>query len=60
MRYRDIDLDLLLRHDRRGPRYTSYPTAPQFRSPFGGEQLQALSEAGQTEARGLSIYVHSP
>ena len=30
-----FDADLLRRYDRPGPRYTSYPTAPQFRADFG-------------------------
>ena len=30
--------DLLRRYDRPGPRYTSYPTAPQFHAGFGEEE----------------------
>ena len=26
----EIDLDLVKKYDKPGPRYTSYPTAPQF------------------------------
>ena len=31
----EFDPALLRRHDRPGPRYTSYPTAPQFHDGFG-------------------------
>ena len=53
---------LLERYDRPGPRYTSYPTAPHFRSDFSRADLQAqaaLSNARQP-ARPLSLYVHVP
>ncbi len=62
MRYQDLDRALIRRHDRRGPRYTSYPTAPHFRAPFGGDELAALIDAGQQQAPppGLSLYVHVP
>ena len=29
-----FDLDLIKRYDKSGPRYTSYPTAPQFHEAF--------------------------
>jgi len=62
VRYQDLDRALIRRHDRRGPRYTSYPTAPHFRAPFGGAELEALIAAGEAEdpPPGLSIYVHVP
>lgn len=57
-----VDADLLLRYDVAGPRYTSYPTAPQFRSEFGEAQYRA--HARQSNAtfapRPLSLYVHVP
>ena len=37
-----IDADLLRRYDRPGPRYTSYPTAPQFAADFGEAALREL------------------
>lgn len=41
------------------PRYTSYPTAPQFSSSFSGEDYRKwLSEVGNQE--GLSLYFHIP
>lgn len=54
--------DLLRRYDRPGPRYTSYPTAPQFSSAFGEAQLReaALASNGDPIPRRLSLYVHVP
>ncbi len=36
--------DLISRYDLAGPRYTSYPTAPQFRDDFGVEAFRAAVE----------------
>ncbi|GAA3932462.1 oxygen-independent coproporphyrinogen III oxidase [Luteimonas lutimaris] len=57
-----FDADLLRRYDRPGPRYTSYPTAPQFASGFGEAQLRAaaLASNGDPIPRRLSLYVHVP
>jgi oxygen-independent coproporphyrinogen-3 oxidase len=57
-----IDADLLRRYDRPGPRYTSYPTAPQFTTAFREPQLRAAAAAsnGDPIPRGLSLYVHVP
>src|SRR3546814_2223992 len=51
-----FDADLLARYDRPGPRYTSYPTAPQFADGFGEEQLRAavLASNGDPIPRRLS------
>jgi len=53
---------LLRRYDRPGPRYTSYPTAPQFTSGFGEAQLREAAQAsnGDPIPRRLSLYVHVP
>jgi len=54
--------DLLLRYDVAGPRYTSYPTAPQFRPDFG--EMDYREHARRSNAtfapRPLSLYVHIP
>ncbi len=51
-------LELLLKHDRPVPRYTSYPTAAAFRAEVGDLQLrQQLSDV--TDAP-QSLYVHVP
>lgn len=57
-----FDADLLRRYDRPGPRYTSYPTAPQFTPAFGEAQLReaALASNGDPIPRRLSLYVHVP
>ncbi len=54
--------ELLRRYDRPGPRYTSYPTAPQFRGDFGEDELRAaaLASNGDPIPRRLSIYGHMP
>ena len=57
-----IDTELLKRYDRPGPRYTSYPAAPQFTSAFGAADLSAHAERSnlQPGPRALSLYVHVP
>ncbi|WP_440223239.1 oxygen-independent coproporphyrinogen III oxidase [Dokdonella sp. MW10] len=57
-----FDPDLVARHDVSGPRYTSYPTAPQFRTDFGAAELRRMAHAsnGDPIPRALSIYVHVP
>ena len=58
----EVDLDLIRRMDRNGPRYTSYPTADRFIEAFGSETYQ--SWAGRRNIggirRALSLYVHLP
>ena len=57
-----FDPDLIRRYDGVGPRYTSYPTAPQFSSQFGGaELLKAIAESNEDPIpRALSLYAHIP
>ncbi|MEI4518643.1 MULTISPECIES: oxygen-independent coproporphyrinogen III oxidase [unclassified Stenotrophomonas] len=55
-----FDPDLLRRHDRPGPRYTSYPTAPHFHDGFDEHGLRAAIAASNAEALPLSLYVHVP
>lgn len=55
-----VGADLLIRHDKPGPRYTSYPTAPTWSEFFGdAEYRNALSVASAEDAP-LSLYVHIP
>lgn len=58
----EFDPELVARYDVAGPRYTSYPTAPQFRSDFGEAELRdAISASnGEPIPRSLSLYVHIP
>jgi oxygen-independent coproporphyrinogen III oxidase len=60
--YTIIDRDVLRRHDRPGPRYTSYPTAPHFNEAFGEDDLrrQILRSNADPIPRALSVYVHVP
>ena len=57
-----LDGELLKRYDRPGPRYTSYPAAPQFTTQFGLDELRehAARSNGRSGLRPLSLYVHVP
>lgn len=55
-----FDADLLRRHDRPGPRYTSYPTAPHFHDGYGQAQFCAAVARSNAVGRPLSLYVHVP
>lgn len=57
-----LDPELVKRYDKRGPRYTSYPTAPQFTEGFDREALLARLRGTSTKdaPAALSIYVHVP
>jgi oxygen-independent coproporphyrinogen III oxidase len=59
---RTFDTELLRRYDVAGPRYTSYPTAPQFTPEFGEAQFceHARRSNEVPVARPLSLYVHIP
>lgn len=55
------DLDLLQRYDRPGPRYTSYPTAPNFGAGGARDHAQALERSRVAHPSApLSVYVHAP
>jgi oxygen-independent coproporphyrinogen-3 oxidase len=57
----DVDVDLVRKYDRPGPRYTSYPTAPHFHEGFArGEWLNHIRAANEEPGRPLSLYVHIP
>lgn len=55
------DPELLRRYDVAGPRYTSYPTAPNFRA-FSPTDHRGAVERANAAAPGapLSLYVHGP
>ena len=58
----EVDLDLLKKYNRPGPRYTSYPTAPHFHESFGPEEYRQeilSTNVGETP-RDLSLYFHFP
>ena len=57
-----VDLELIRRLDKNGPRYTSYPTADRFVEAFNAEaysQWLAKREIGGV-SRPLSLYIHIP
>ena len=57
-----FDAQLLRRYDRPGPRYTSYPTAPQFGDAFGEAAYRNAAQRsnGDPIPRRLSLYAHIP
>lgn len=57
-----FDAELLRRYDRPGPRYTSYPTAPQFGADFGEAAYREIARCSNEDPipRRLSLYVHIP
>lgn len=58
-----IDLDLIRRLDRNGPRYTSYPTADRFVEAFSPAAYRSWAKKRDIIGgirRSLSIYVHLP
>ncbi len=57
-----FDAELLRRYDRPGPRYTSYPTAPQFGLDFGEAEFRACAQRSNEDPipRRLSLYLHIP
>ena len=55
------DMALAEKYASAGPRYTSYPTAPQFRSDFPLQQYYAWQgRDGDHKRAPLSLYVHLP
>jgi len=56
----DVDEALLLRMSGAGPRYTSYPTAPEWKTFESSDAAAALERAAQRKDEPLSIYVHLP
>lgn len=61
-----FDSALIRKYDKPGPRYTSYPTAPNFTSAVGPDQIAAEYRKSNTAdalggpPAGLSLYVHLP
>ena len=58
----DIDLDLIAKLDRNGPRYTSYPTADRFLDAFKPADYARWARQRNVSGvhRPLSLYVHLP
>lgn len=57
-----LDHDLLSRYDQPGPRYTSYPTAPQFHERWNAEQYRDALVRSNADPipRRISLYTHVP
>ena len=57
-----FDRALIEKYDRPGPRYTSYPTAPQFHQAFAMDDYQAAARASNAaeSPKNLSVYIHIP
>ncbi len=56
----DFDPELLRKYDVRGPRYTSYPTAPQFSEALGEAEYREVARRAAETDLPLSLYVHVP
>ena len=57
----EVTVELIQKHDRPGPRYTSYPTANEFTESFGHDQyVGRLEEAARRADEPISLYVHLP
>lgn len=54
-----IDFDKFAHYSKPGPRYTSYPTAPEFHEGFGAKEYEAILK-NQDASRPLSLYFHLP
>jgi oxygen-independent coproporphyrinogen III oxidase len=60
--FSQVDLGLLRKYDKPGPRYTSYPTAPLFSSSFTVENYrnEILSTNSPESNSDISLYFHFP
>ncbi len=58
----DFNRALVQKYDLPGPRYTSYPTAPQFHQAFAVDDYQQAAAASNQAAtpKPLSLYIHIP
>ena len=54
-----IDYEKFVKYSKPGPRYTSYPTAPEFSENFKQEDLKDFYKK-QDKNRALSLYIHLP
>ncbi|MCK5370374.1 MAG: coproporphyrinogen III oxidase, partial [Cyclobacteriaceae bacterium] len=57
-----VDIELLKKYDKAGPRYTSYPTAPYFHEGIGESEFldHIRNDNTNIEDRDLSLYFHIP
>jgi oxygen-independent coproporphyrinogen-3 oxidase len=53
--------DVLIKYNRIGPRYTSYPPATFFHNGYTGEDYrQSVIDSNQEKPENISIYIHIP
>jgi len=57
-----FDIDLIRRYDKNGPRYTSYPTAPQMQTSLTEVDYREAARLSNdaTNPKALSLYFHLP
>jgi oxygen-independent coproporphyrinogen-3 oxidase len=57
-----VDIDLLKKYDRPGPRYTSYPTAPYFHDGIGADAFREhlKEDSNNRQDEDISLYFHLP
>jgi len=58
----EINLELIKKYDKPGPRYTSYPTVPQFNDSFTNEKYldEIIRTNNEANPPDLSLYFHIP
>ncbi|MDR1285670.1 MAG: oxygen-independent coproporphyrinogen III oxidase [Campylobacteraceae bacterium] len=54
-----IDFEQFVKYSKPGPRYTSYPTAPEFSDEFGVKDYEEILK-NQDKSKKLSLYAHMP
>jgi oxygen-independent coproporphyrinogen-3 oxidase len=52
--------ELLSKYNVQGPRYTSYPTAPEWTDAIGPADFETACERANAAKRPISLYVHLP
>lgn len=57
-----VNRELIAKYDVSGPRYTSYPTAPNFVEPFSADEMavEVAEIHRQSPHRPVSLYLHIP
>ncbi|MBK8167293.1 MAG: oxygen-independent coproporphyrinogen III oxidase [bacterium] len=57
----NIPADFVEKYNQPGPRYTSYPTVPAWKQPFGGDEYrEALADLATRPGDELALYLHLP
>jgi oxygen-independent coproporphyrinogen III oxidase len=55
-----VSEEFLVRYNRPGPRYTSYPTAPVWNDSFQATDLEEVHAAAEAALTPVSLYMHLP